>query len=373
MSCKSYKSVARIAFITFCILGIAASATGVVAAQEYDIDVDNTVDVRTETVEVDRPGFSGSYEIDEITVQNPEESLTVDVTVPDDADPTEVELQLVNANEQLVADATVGADLQVTFDQATMDLSPGSYSLLLVDTATQTLTPVVISGYDISVTHPAEVNQNNELAIEGTVENTAADTAPESINVVLWNSDTEKRIKASTTDDGAYSANMSVSDLSPGEYNIYVTANGGAEYRGETEIKAIGQGNGVSITESQENGGDGGDENSNDSGDSNSGGSGGSSGSNSGTSTDTGGSDSDDAASESDDDGSDSEDGSSESSDSNDDENAETDSGTIEPSDDESSDTDTPDETSSDDSTPGFGIVIVTIALVVSSLLVRIK
>ena len=252
-------SVTRVAsMLLFCILVVTAGGTGVAAAQEYELDVDNTVDVRTETVEVDRPGFSGSYEISEIAVRNSGEPLAVDVTLPDDADPTEVEVQLVNANEQLVADSTVGSDTQVTFDQTATELSPGTYSLLLVDTVTQTAMPVVISGYDISVTHPEEVSQSDELAVEGTIENTAADTPPESINIVLWNDAEEKRVKASSTGGGEYSVNTSVSDLGASDYNIYVTANGGEEYRGEQEIKAIGQGDGITVTESDNSDGNGG-------------------------------------------------------------------------------------------------------------------
>jgi hypothetical protein len=243
-----------------CILVVVVGATGVVAAQEYDLGVDDTVDVRNETVDVDRPGFSGSYEISEIAVRNPSEPLTVDVILPDDADPTEVEVQIVNADEQLVADSTVGSDTQVTFDQTVTNLPPGTYSLLLVDTVTQTAMPVVISGYDVSVTNPEKVSQSDELTVEGTVENTAADIPPESINVVLWNDAEEKRVKASSTGGGEYSMNTSVSDLGASDYNIYVTANGGEEYRGEQEIKAIGQGDGITVTESDNSDGNGGDD-----------------------------------------------------------------------------------------------------------------
>jgi hypothetical protein len=252
-------SVTRVvSMLLFCILLVTAGGTGVAAAQEYELGVDNAIDVRTETVEVDRPGFSGSYEISEIAVRNSGEPLTVDVTLPDDADPTEIEVQLVNANEQLVADSTVGSDRQVTFDQTATELSSGTYSLLLVDRVTQTAMPVVISGYDISVTHPEEVSQSDELAVEGTIENTAADTPPESINIVLWNDAEEKRVKASSTGGGEYSVNTSVSDLGASDYNIYVTANGGEEYRGEQEIKAIGQGDGITVTESDNSDGNGG-------------------------------------------------------------------------------------------------------------------
>ena len=242
--------------------------------------------------------------------------------------------------------------------------------------------PVVVQGYDISVSTPESVEKGDTATITADLSERQLpkNSDLKTVEIAVGNENVEIEDEMTRLDDeGEYSIDIDTSDLDAQSYGVYVAVRGEAETEvGENELLAISEAPDLSVTDSDgsdgsdntdgSSGGESDDDASNndDTGDD-------VSADDSDTSADTDGADGDDTASESDDNESDNEESPSESSDSAEEQNTETDSGTIEPTDDESSDTDTSDENSSDDSTPGFGIVIVTIVLVVASLLVSVQ
>lgn len=254
--------ISRCVLVLFCVLlAITAGIAPVVAASEYDIRIDDSTDIPPRTVE-DPPVLVGdSYEIDAFAVRDRGEELTLDITIPDDVESSvdDTEVELYNSDQNLVDAVATDSNGEAVFSGGQMDLEPGTYSLALVDEITEAIHPVVISGYDISVENPTDVEEDDEITVEGTVTPTEADGDPAEVNVVIWNNDDEKRVELTKESDGTYTQDVSLSGLDPGEYNIYVTAHGEDEFRGEKEVMGLGEGKGITIEESENNGGSGAD------------------------------------------------------------------------------------------------------------------
>lgn len=255
-----------VGLVAMLVTGLVVVATGgvgvVVADTDYDIQIDGVVDVRSETIDAPPGQSRDSYDVDAIAVREQGESLSADITIPDDNDTSmeDVEVEFVNADQQTEAVAVPNSEGQITFDTEDMNQTAGTYSLLLVDGGIQKIYPVVISGYDIAVENPTTATEDETINIEGTITQTAADGNPTSMSVILWNEADEKRVTFDPDDNGDYSADISLSDLDPAEYNVYVTANGDDEYQGEPEILAIGEGETLTVEDAADDtdGGNGG-------------------------------------------------------------------------------------------------------------------
>ena len=247
--------ISRYGLVLFCVLlAVTAGIAPVVAASEYDIQIDDSTDIPPRTIE-DPPVLVGdSYEIDAFAVRDRGEELTLDITIPDDAESSvgDTEVELYNSDQNLVDAVATDSDGEAAFSGDQMDLEPGTYSLALVDEITEAIHPVVVSGYDISVENPTDVEEDNEITVEGTVTPTEADGDPEEVNVVIWNDDDDKRVELTKDDDETYTEDVSLSGLEPGEYNIYVTAHGEDEFRGEKEVMGLGEGEDITIEESDD-------------------------------------------------------------------------------------------------------------------------
>jgi hypothetical protein len=239
--------------VTLFILSVLLSgiATTPIAGQTddtYDIDVDSSVPTSTQEVTIDRPGF-GTYEIDSLGSYNAGDPIIADIATPDRIDPSSLEFQLYAQSGQLIADKKPDDTGRATFSGDTTKLSPGTYQLLAVSTSkVETLTPIVISGYDVSVAHPTTIEQNHLLSISGDIYKTEATEPPASVTVILWSDACDKRASADLNDD-RYTADIPLTQVSPGEYNIYVTANGNEQFRGRDEIKSVVEGDTVTIAE----------------------------------------------------------------------------------------------------------------------------
>lgn len=231
--------------LAVCVVGcllIGAVGFGVVAADEtYELTVSDAVETPSEPVT-----FEGdSYDIDAFAVREPGESLTVDVTAPEE---TDFRVDFYNADRQVETWITGEGSETVVFDEsATNELDPGTYSLVLnAEANTQTIHPIVISGYDVSMSPPDEVTTNETVDLSVSVTPTELDNDPAAVEVVVWNDDRTERIDASGS-DGTYSASLDFEDFDTGEYNVHAAAQGDDDYQGEQELLGLSDGHTIEV------------------------------------------------------------------------------------------------------------------------------
>ena len=234
--------------------------------------------------------------------------------------------------------------------------------------------PVVVQGYDVSVSVPESVEKGSNTTVTADLSerDLPINSDVESVEIAIGDDDAEIQTEMTQSDSGSYSATIDTSELDTNSYRVYVGVRGDAETElGENELLAITEAPDLSVKDNDESdesvsNDDSSEDNSDDESDDTdeTGSENTSSGGN--TTNTTNMADEQNTSS-----GSNADDTSSDSSTSDDDQNTETDSGTIEPTDDETSDTDDSTGTSSNDSIPGFGITTVIIALIVVSLVNR--
>ncbi|RQG96018.1 hypothetical protein [Natrarchaeobius chitinivorans] len=177
--------------------------------------------------------------------------ITVDVTGD------EGEVVLLNADGDVV-DGPIEIDDQRSTEQMTFEttnLEPGSYALVIETRGSdfEAVYPVVVSGYDIDVTHSDTVEADDEIEIDVTVSQQASQTTPGSVQVAVWDDDTVVRTDATHDSGDSYSATVSASEFDVGtEYNVYAVAQGTekVDLIGEEEILGVSDESTVKIVES---------------------------------------------------------------------------------------------------------------------------
>ena len=231
--------------------------------------------------------------------------------------------------------------------------------------------PVVVQGYDVSVSVPESVEKGSNTTVTADLSerDLPIHSEVESVEIAVGDDDAELQTEMTQLDSGSYSATIDTSELDTKSYRVYVGVRGDAETElGENELLAITEAPDLSVEDNNEsdesvsNDDSSEDDSDDESDDTDETGSENTSSESNATNT---------LENENTSSGSNDDDTPSESSTSDDDQNTETDSGTIEPTDDGTIDTDDSNGTSSNDSVPGFGIIAVAIVLIAVSLAVR--
>ncbi|WP_255192390.1 carboxypeptidase-like regulatory domain-containing protein [Natronobeatus ordinarius] len=203
-------------------VGVAGGVTA--AGGDFVISGDDgqTVDVPPRTVTADGTEF----EVSSVIVVDESESVPVDVTAPND---DVYSTNLYNADEEIV-DFSRGEGTQThDFDAAALE-GAGTYSLGVVqDGSLEAIKPVVVSGYDFDVAIPDELPTDETAEIEITVVPSAADGAPDSVELVLANGGDETRIEADSEGSNTYVATFDVDSLENGAYDAYAVAVEGSD------------------------------------------------------------------------------------------------------------------------------------------------
>lgn len=249
----------------YVIIGIFAIAIGGVAlstaSSHYDIDIEGAIDVPNEEVT-----YQGdTFELSAYATVEPGDDINVDATAPEDED---YEVQLRNPDLDII-DFRVGeGDESVTFGSGGLD--PGTYAVILEESGTIEAThPVVVSGYDLSVSHPstATVDESFDVTVDLSYGETTED--PDEVEVALYNDD-QRYNKTATSDGGnEYTATFSIDESAGTELDVVALAvdeDGSVEdYPNALAVEAGGT---VELTAPDEsdddNGDDGGDEDSED-------------------------------------------------------------------------------------------------------------
>ncbi|WP_247730589.1 hypothetical protein [Halovivax limisalsi] len=216
------------------------------AAPAYDLTASQSIDTPEQTVSI----HGNTYTITSIATAAPDSSVTVDVTVPDD---TSYAVDLYNDDEQVVVDPTLGTG-SGTVSVTTEGVAPGTYALTLqADNDFRDVQPLVVEGYDVSLSAPTSVEAGTPLTVSVDATPTASSGDPAGgVEVAVWNGDTTRRVDAEPVDGEAYEA--TIEGLEPGEYEIYAAALGSGTVMGEPEV--LGATGDRTVTVTNDAGGD---------------------------------------------------------------------------------------------------------------------
>lgn len=228
--------------VIICLL-VAVAASGVVLAQTddaYSIDAASETQIPETTVT-----YNGTtYTFSAVTSAFPSDSVQADTSGPQG---TGYFVYLVDKSETVRRSDGVVGDGSVSFSLT--GLSPSTYAIVAVKNNTvRALHPVVVDGYTISQSYPAEVRSTDRLNVTVQInkEVSVAET-PESVVVSVWNDTVEKTVTATKTSDGTYRANIEIDSLSAGDYSVLTRLRGSEEVYGQPELIGVSDRTSVSV------------------------------------------------------------------------------------------------------------------------------
>ena len=213
---------------------LSAVVVPALAATEYDVDVDGSIDTADRDVTVDGDSFT----VTAVGTVSHGESIAATVDAPAESN---YDLYLYDSDRR-VAD-TVDMDGSGSAEFETDYLSPGSYVVAVYTSegSIAAVQPVVVSGYDVSVDAPTSVTAGTAATVDVTLTETTDAPNPERVEVVvLRDGSVVTRVDATTDGDG-YAASLP-SDLAAGEYGYYVGVRGPNEVDGRHELVALDDG-----------------------------------------------------------------------------------------------------------------------------------
>jgi hypothetical protein len=235
---------------------LSAVVVPALAATEYDVDVNGSIDTADRDVTVDGDTFT----VTAVGTVSHGEAITATVDAPAESN---YDLYLYNSDRR-VADA-VDMDGSGSAEFETGYLSPGSYVVAVYTSegSIAAVQPVVVSGYDVSVDAPTRVTAGTAATIGVTLTETTDAPNPDRVEVVvLRDGSVVTRVDATADGDG-YTASLP-SDLAAGEYRYYVGVRGPNEVDGRHELVALDDGERLRVeaaddTTGSDGGGGGGD------------------------------------------------------------------------------------------------------------------
>ncbi|MDB2293664.1 hypothetical protein PM085_15510 [Halorubrum ezzemoulense] len=237
--------MSRVLFVALLVaLASLFGATAVVQANGSDvITVENgEVDVPDQPVEIDP---FGSYNVSSVAPIKPGEQIEVSVSKNTDE---RFNLYLYDANKNPVK-STNTTESTVTFDSD--DLSAGTYILAYFSNETlQTVQPVVIQGYETTVTAPSTVavGDNGSVNVTLTAYDGSDEPSIESVGVVLVDGEQGEPIPA-TKEGDTYTAPLD-DEYEPGDYRLYAVVNGSGQVAGQfSNILSVSDEQSLTITE----------------------------------------------------------------------------------------------------------------------------
>ncbi len=258
----SVLSLSAVLAVIFAMTFIAIPA---VTAAEYDISVDDGVSVPEQTVEIEE--FDDEFDIDTFVVAESGDSVTVDVTAPED-DGWNVDL-LDQDGDRVDWEGGGGAE---SVEIGTDNLDPGTYGLALIPDDTnqyEAVIPLVINGYSIGLSYETSVEADSELEITAEVTETEAQSEPEEVEFVAWDGDDETRETLESTGGNTYEGTVT---LDEGAHGVYVATMSGDEVEGFPAVSAIKSGPSISAGEVDDDDSDDDDSDDSNSGDGGAGG-----------------------------------------------------------------------------------------------------
>lgn len=240
----------RIFVIGLATLTLLAITVGATAA--YTLSVSNTVDTPQQEVTIEGETFT----ISEASIFNPGTVMDVAVEQSDDTI-QDYRVVLYNSQRDRVTQSRRQTGNQ-EFSFNTTNLAPGSYLFAVNDGNFQTVHPVVINGFKVTVQTRTEVTADEQWGVTAELERLDEDAEIERVEVVLWNPSSGEAIdnsSASAESERTYSTQQTAPEAA-GIYELRVVVFGPSKVAGEDENEAIASSDAVEIEVNQPDRGD---------------------------------------------------------------------------------------------------------------------
>jgi len=207
----------------------------------------------------------GSATISSVSSIDGDDSVSVEVGV--DAEEVDPNLQVRDQENSIlrlrrdVKDGSVQTfDSSVFAPSRQSETTAGTYSISLwFDGEAVAAHPVVVQGYDISITAPSTIGPTESANITADISerDIPKNSNPESVELTIGNENIALQ-KATTIADGSgeYSFEIDASKLDSQDYNVYMSIRGDEKVLEENELLAIGQASTLTVAESGGSGGD---------------------------------------------------------------------------------------------------------------------
>lgn len=216
----------RICLLVVLLVGVAGVSAGM--DSEYELSMDSAVDVQSQTITLE----GTEYNFSEIGKTTADTQFEVSASVPAG---TEYSIYLYNNDEQIQDTERMDGSGTATFDAS--QLAPGTYLLAIngPDGDTRAVMPLVVTGYETTLSMPASAKPGENVTIGVTTSRTDSNAEDiTSVAIVLSHDGEERTVTATRVADGEYEATVSFED--PGEYHIYGAIRGETEIDGEKQL-----------------------------------------------------------------------------------------------------------------------------------------
>lgn len=225
-------------------LQVDASATPLVMNESVEITTRDDFSVPEETVTVEGEEFR----VDSISRLPVGATVAVTVSAPA---VDRYELNLYTLEETIQTFRTGEGTEAFEFTTGTdagVDAGPGSYVLAVVDNQDfKAVQPVVVADQAVTLAAPTAVESGEELSVSATIESFTEQTTPASVELVVWNDETQERIELEEVTDGTYEGG--VADLPIGTYDVYAAVIDEEEVGGEENFIGLSESLTVEVSE----------------------------------------------------------------------------------------------------------------------------
>lgn len=250
-------------------IGMGIAGSGVGASGDYSLAMDSSIEIQPQTVTIE----GSTYTFSSIGTTSSDSTFDVSATVPDG---TTYSIHLRDSDKQI---ATTGSRMEgsgeETFDAS--DLDPGTYMVLIsADGSYEAALPLMVEGYETSLSTPTSVEPGEEVTLQVTTTQTDGSAEPiTQVGLVVTHDGEERTISMSPVGDGTYEATVTFEE--EGDYTLYAGVRGESEINGEKQFVGLSDKSTVSVETADDS----------DDGTSDDGSSGGGDGGSTDTSTDT--------------------------------------------------------------------------------------
>ncbi|GAB3411460.1 hypothetical protein GCM10027435_03070 [Haloparvum alkalitolerans] len=212
-------------------VGVGVAGASVTASDEFSLAMDSSIDVQPQTVTIE----GSTYSFASIGTTSADSTFDVSATGPDG---TSFRIHLRDSEKQI---ATTGSRMEgsgvETFDAS--ELTPGTYMILIsADGSYEAALPLVVDGYDTSLSAPTTVEPGETVAIQVTTTQTDESAEPiTQAGLVTTHEGEERNISMTHVGDGTYEATVTFEE--EGTHSIYAGVRGESEINGEKQFVGL--------------------------------------------------------------------------------------------------------------------------------------
>lgn len=236
------------------LVALVVLSSTVVAVSGYSLTGSDAIETPTRTVTYE----GNDYTINAISRISTTGSITITADVPDDE---AYFLTLRGPDNEIITREGMNGDSSHTFSYFG-SAEAGTYApTIQIDGETLAVYPVILAGYDISVTPPSDVTAGSEATIEADVTELNVDkhSSLDRVEVVVGNDDVQVQQTMSQVDGETYSTTIDTDNIESDTYNVYVVVRGDETVRQRDEILGISDTVDLTVTSKNSDGTETGD------------------------------------------------------------------------------------------------------------------